>query len=271
MVDEGSRQRLSEIVDGIPLGKQTSDHLLRWGGSSRQVAAPRTETAIARIRDLILSGQLAAGSRLPPEHQLAAQLGLSRNTAREAVRALTTARVLDVRRGDGTYVTSLTPDLLLEGVGAAVELMRDDSVLEVLEVRRYLEPAATAQAASHIDAAGLEALQTTIRRMRQATDDEQFVAEDASFHARVAEASGNGMLASLLAGLSSRTLRVRVLRAMTSADALERTIDQHEGIYAALAAGDPNLAHAMAVQHVVTTETWLRQLLVSGAEDGGVA
>ena len=233
------------------------------------MAAPRTETAIARIRDLILSGRLPAGSRLPPEHELAAQLGLSRNTAREAVRALTTARVLDVRRGDGTYVTSLTPDLLLEGVGAAVELMRDDSVLEVLELRRYLEPAATAQAASHIDAAGLEALRATIRRMREATDDEQFVAEDAGFHARVAEASGNGTMAALLAGLSSRTLRVRVLRAMTSADALERTIDQHEAIYAALAAGDPNLAHAMAVQHVVTTEAWLRQLLAGGAGEDG--
>jgi len=233
------------------------------------VAAPRTETAIARIRDLILSGRLPAGSRLPPEHELAAQLGLSRNTAREAVRALTTARVLDVRRGDGTYVTSLTPDLLLEGVGAAVELMRDDSVLEVLEVRRYLEPAATAQAASHIDAAGLEVLRATIRRMREATDDEQFVAEDAGFHARVAEASGNGTMAALLDGLSSRTLRVRVLRAMTSADALERTIDQHEAIYAALAAGDPNLAHALAVQHVVTTEAWLRQLLAGGAGGAG--
>jgi GntR family transcriptional repressor for pyruvate dehydrogenase complex len=231
------------------------------------VAAPRTETAIARIRDLILSGRLPAGSRLPPEHELAAQLGLSRNTAREAVRALVTARVLDVRRGDGTYVTSLTPSLLLEGVGPAVELMRDDGALEVLEVRRYLEPAATALAATRIGDDGLQALREAMRRMRGAGDDEQFVAHDAGFHATVAEASGNGTLASLLAGLSSRTLRVRVLRAMTGADAVERTIDQHEGIYAALAAGDPNLAHAMAVQHVVTTERWLRQLLDGGPGD----
>jgi GntR family transcriptional repressor for pyruvate dehydrogenase complex len=225
------------------------------------VAAPRTETAIARIRDLIASGRLAPGSRLPAEHELATQLGLSRNTAREAVRALVTARVLDVRRGDGTYVTSLTPSLLLEGVGPAVELMRDDGVLEVLEVRRYLEPAATSLAATRIGGDGLTSLQEAIQRMRDAADDEQFVAHDASFHATVAEASGNGTLASLLAGLSSRTLRVRVLRAMTGADAVQRTIDQHEGIHAALAAGDPNLAHAMATQHVVTTETWLRQLL----------
>jgi GntR family transcriptional regulator, transcriptional repressor for pyruvate dehydrogenase complex len=225
------------------------------------LAAPRTETAIARIRDLIVAGELAPGSRLPPEHELAAQLGLSRNTAREAVRALVTARVLDVRRGDGTYVTSLSPGLLLEGIGSAVELMRDDGALEVLEVRRYLEPAATALAAGHIDQDGLRALAASIQRMREAADDEQFVAHDAEFHARVAEASGNGTLASLLAGLSSRTMRVRVLRAMSDAEALRRTIDQHEGIYAALAAGDPNLAQAMAVQHVITTEAWLRRLL----------
>jgi GntR family transcriptional regulator, transcriptional repressor for pyruvate dehydrogenase complex len=225
------------------------------------LAAPRTETAIARIRDLIVSGQLAPGSRLPAEHELAAQLGLSRNTAREAVRALVTARVLDVRRGDGTYVTSLSPGLLLEGIGSAVELMRDDGALEVLEVRRYLEPAATALAAGRIDQDGLRSLAASIRRMREAADDEQFVAHDAEFHAKVAEASGNGTLASLLAGLSSRTMRVRVLRAMSDAEALRRTIEQHEGIYAALAAGDPNLAHAMAVQHVITTEAWLRRLL----------
>jgi GntR family transcriptional regulator, transcriptional repressor for pyruvate dehydrogenase complex len=177
------------------------------------------------------------------------------------VRALVTARVLDVRRGDGTYVTSLTPSLLLEGVGAAVELMRDDGALEVLEVRRYLEPAATSLAATRIGGDGLASLREAIQRMRDAADDEQFVAHDASFHATVAAASGNGTLASLLAGLSSRTMRVRVLRAMTGADTVQRTIDQHEGIYAALAVGDPNLAHAMATQHVVTTETWLRQLL----------
>jgi GntR family transcriptional regulator, transcriptional repressor for pyruvate dehydrogenase complex len=158
-------------------------------------------------------------------------------------------------------------------VGAAVELMRDDGVLEVLEVRRYLEPAATALAASRIDAAGLRALRAAIGKMRQAGDDEEFVAQDANFHAGVAEAAGNGTLASLLAGLSSQTMRVRALRAMTGADVLESTIAQHEAIYAALAAGDPNLASALATQHVVTTESWLRQRVATdpdgGDPDGG--
>jgi GntR family transcriptional repressor for pyruvate dehydrogenase complex len=107
--------------------------------------------------------------------------------------------------------------------------------------------------------------------MREAGDDEQFVVHDAAFHATVAAASGNGTLASLLNGLSSRTLRVRVLRATTGADVLQRAVEQHEGIYAALAARDPNLANAMAVLHVVTTETWLRQTLDAEGADGGTA
>jgi DNA-binding FadR family transcriptional regulator len=72
-----------------------------------------TDKAIEQIR----TGALPPGSRLPPEPDLAAQLGLSRNLAREAVKALAVARVLEVRRGDGTYVTSLQPSLLLEGLG----------------------------------------------------------------------------------------------------------------------------------------------------------
>ena len=93
---------------------------------------------------MIASGRLLPGARLPAESELAGELGASRNTVREAVRALVTARVLDVRRGDGTYVTSLRPELLLEGVAAAVELMQEGFSLELIAVRRILEPPATA-------------------------------------------------------------------------------------------------------------------------------
>src|ERR1044072_2537023 len=102
-----------------------------------------TDEAIARIRQLIQSGDLPPGSPLPPEPQLAAQLGVSRNPLREAVKALVVARVLDVRRGDGTYVTSLEPALLLEGLGSAVHLLHEDTLLELTEVRSLFEPIAT--------------------------------------------------------------------------------------------------------------------------------
>jgi GntR family transcriptional repressor for pyruvate dehydrogenase complex len=227
------------------------------------VAAPVTERGIARIRDLIIAGELPPGSRLPPEHELAAQLRLSRNTAREAVRALVTARVLDVRRGDGTYVTSLKPDLLLEGIGFAVDLMQDDTWLEVLEVRRYLEPAAVALAATRIDQAALRALEECLERMRRASGLDQLVLHDAEFHNRVAAAAGNQTLAAMLDGLSSKTLRARVWRGIIDGEAAEQTVAQHTDIHAALAAGDPNLAQAAAVVHVLTTETWFRRVLAS--------
>src|SRR5437763_362074 len=74
------------------------------GGKGEGQSMELTDEAIAQIRSLIQSGALPPGSRLPPEPQLAAELGCSRNSMREAVKALETARVLDVRRGDGTYV-----------------------------------------------------------------------------------------------------------------------------------------------------------------------
>src|SRR3954469_21861891 len=106
-----------------------------------------TDEAIEKIKNMIVAGDLRPGDRLPREGDLAERLGLSRNSLREAVKALSLIHVLDVRQGAGTYVTSLAPGLLLDALSFVVEFHRDDTVLEFLEVRRILEPAATALAA----------------------------------------------------------------------------------------------------------------------------
>src|SRR5919204_1585267 len=114
-----------------------------------------TQEAIEKIRELIASGQWGPGARLPREADLATQLGLSRNSLREAVRALSLVRVLEVRQGDGTYVSSLEPDLLLgDPTRFAAPLLRGRTVLELFEVRRLLEPAAAAPAALRVDEEG---------------------------------------------------------------------------------------------------------------------
>lgn len=226
-----------------------------------------TDRAIARIRRMIREGELAPGSKLPPEQQLAAELGLSRNLMREAVKSLVVARVLEIRRGDGTYVTSLAPGLLLEGLGGAVELLQGDTVLELTEVRRLFEPVATALAATRITDEDLAEVERHLAAMRDARDDvELLTRHDAAFHRAVIRATGNETLATLLEHISGRTLRARVWRGLADADAAGRTIAEHEAILDALVARDPNLAQAAALMHVNTTERWLREHLAEGEE-----
>jgi len=227
-----------------------------------------TDEAISKIRDLIRSDRLAPGDRLPPEPQLSAQLGLSRSGLREAIKALEVARVLDVRRGDGTYVTSLAPRLLLEGFGFAVDLFRDDSLPEIMEVRRLLEPAATGLAAARITGDRLAELAGLLSKMRAAARDaELLIGYDAAFHRTVAIATGNESLASLLEGLSGRTLRARMWRGVTTNDKVAaQTIAEHERIYRALCARDQNLAQSVALVHVDTSESWLRALLAEASD-----
>lgn len=119
-----------------------------------------TDEAIEKIREMIISGQLRPGDRLPKEDELASLLGLSRSSLREAVRALSLVRILDVRQGDGTYVTSLKPELLLDAVSFVVDFHHDDSVLSFLEVRRMLEPQATAVVARTATAPQVAELQS---------------------------------------------------------------------------------------------------------------
>src|SRR5207245_3799118 len=133
--------------------------------AERRRNAGVTDEAIEQIRDLVASGEWGPGTRLPREADLAARLGLSRNSLREAVRALSLIRVLEVRQGDGTYVSSLAPDLLLESTRMATDLLPGRSVLELFEVRRLLEPGAVALAAQRMDAAAKARLKRELDRM----------------------------------------------------------------------------------------------------------
>ncbi|MFI5610039.1 FadR/GntR family transcriptional regulator [Amycolatopsis sp. NPDC051903] len=229
-----------------------------------------TDEAIARIRELIQSGKLPPGSKLPPEHQLATELGISRSPMREAVKALAVARVLDVRRGDGTYVTSLAPTVLLEGLGLAVELMQGNTLLELTEVRRLFEPVATGLAATRATPQHLEQIHGHLAAMRAAADDVEVLNQhDAAFHRAVVAATGNEALTTLLDGISSGTFRARVWRGLVEAGSADRTLAEHDAIYAALADGDAALAQAAALVHISTTEHWLRRVHGAGSTGSG--
>jgi GntR family transcriptional repressor for pyruvate dehydrogenase complex len=219
----------------------------------------QTDKAMTRLREMIQSGELPPGAQLPPEQELASELGVGRNIMREAVRALVAARVLEVRRGNGTFVTSLEPRLLLQGISSAVELLRGATMLELTEVRRLFESAATGLAASRMSPRQLAEVRGHLDAMRAAANDVELLNQhDAAFHRAVVAATGNETLSTVLDGISSRTLRARVWRGLVDADAADRTLREHEAIYEALAAGDAIRAQAAALMHITTTENWLR-------------
>ena len=233
-------------------------------GRRTQRAPSVTEHAIDKIRERIVSGAWSAGDRLPKESQLAAELGISRNSLREAVRALSQLRVLEVRQGDGTYVSSLEPGLLLESTGFISHLLLGETEVELYEVRRILEAAAAALAAGRIDAQEKVDLGQSLERMRAAQSVEELVEADVAFHALIAKAAGNTVLTSLLASLSTRTMRIRLWHGRAADDALEETREEHRRIYEALIAGDPELARATATAHIASGERWLRGQLKVG-------
>jgi len=220
-----------------------------------------TDEAIDRIKAMILAGELRPGERLPREADLAERLGLSRSSLREAVRALALIQVLDVRQGDGTYVTSLEPNLLLEAMSFAIDFHRDDTVLQFLEVRRILEPAATAMAARNMPDEDVAELGRVLASLDHDPGVDALVANDLEFHRRIAVGSGNQVLCSLLENLSVPTTRARIWRGLTQEGAVARTREQHVAIHEAIAARQPDVAHAWATVHIAGVEDWLRRAL----------
>ncbi|WP_037603688.1 FadR/GntR family transcriptional regulator [Streptacidiphilus rugosus] len=220
-----------------------------------------TDDAIEKIKEMIIAGEFPPGSRLPREEDLAQQLGLSRSSLREAVRALTAMQILVTKQGDGTYVSSLEPHLLLENLSFLSDVSQGQGALQLLQVRRLLEPQAAALAATRIADTDVELLAGILARSRAASDVEEFIRCDVEFHLTIAALVGNPVLSMLLEVLSTQTQRVRLLRGARVGRAIEDVHREHEAILAALAARDAQLAASATAVHVAAVERWLADSL----------
>jgi GntR family transcriptional regulator, transcriptional repressor for pyruvate dehydrogenase complex len=218
-----------------------------------------TDEAISRIKAMIIEGTLQPGTRLPKEDDLARELGLSRNSLREAVRALTAMNILIVKQGDGTYVSSLEPHLLMETLSFASDISQGETALQLLQTRRLLEPQATALAARLVTAEDLARLRAVLEESEQTADAGEFVRLDTEFHRQIVAVIGNPVLSVLLQVLSSHTQRVRILRGNRVGRAIEMVHAEHRAILDALEARDAELAAAAATLHVAAVERWLAQ------------
>jgi DNA-binding FadR family transcriptional regulator len=158
-----------------------------------------TDQVIARLRQQITSGAWPVGSRIPTEPALVEQLGVARNTVREAVRALAHNGLLDIRQGSGTYVAATS-----ELAGVMQRRFAAAGQRDVKEVRGALEAKAASLAAARRTGDDLAQLDTLLDRRERAWrsgDSDAFVAADAAFHQSVVAASHNEVLIALYADL----------------------------------------------------------------------
>src|SRR4051812_48357537 len=207
----------------------------------------------ARLVALITERRLKAGDRLPPERELAATMGVSRSSLREALRALAMLGVAEMRQGDGTYLTSLQPEKLMRPVGLVLALT-DTGLAELFEARKLVEPGLAAWAAERRDDAAAEAIMDCAHASGDALDDaEAFMWHDIELHGRIAHAAENAILSRLLDSIASMGIASR-RRTGRLAEVRERSAQDHLEIAAAIAARDAEEAGQAMLRHLENVE-----------------
>ncbi|MEU7435941.1 FCD domain-containing protein [Streptomyces sioyaensis] len=203
------------------------------------------DQVIAQLRAQITSGEWPVGSRIPTEPELVEQLGVARNTVREAVRALAHNGLLDIRQGSGTYVVATS-----ELAGVMHRRFAAAEPGHVAELRSALEASAARLAARRRTEADLRQIDGLLERREAAWGSgatEAFVVADATLHLAIVAASHNEVLAEIYADLGG------VLRDHLRADVGEELRPEahmdHSRLVEAIRAGDGDRAAAEASVH----------------------
>lgn len=207
------------------------------------------EEIAARLIDLISAEQLHPGDKLPAERELAAAMQVSRPVLREALRALAILKVVEIRQGAGTYITSLEPEHMVSHLDF---VFSKDSVAlaQVIEARRVVEVGNVRLAAERIGDAGLACLDGLLIQLRGSIGDaDRFSTLDIEFHDAVCEAAENFLLAQFMRIINTLG---KVSRERTGAtrSTRERALADHAQIVAALRARDPDAAASAMRGHL---------------------
>lgn len=202
-----------------------------------------------RLLGLIGEQELRPGDKLPAERELARMMGVSRPVLREALRALAIMRVVDIRQGDGTYITSLEPEQLISHLDF---VFPKDSValLKLSEARRVVEIGNARLAAARISGDEIDALEGLVHALQGALDEpDRFSDLDIAFHTTVCDAAGNFLLSQFMNIINTlgkvsreRTGGIRKVR--------KAALRDHRAILTTMKAGDPDAAEQAMSRHL---------------------
>lgn len=210
------------------------------------------ETIVKQIQQLILSGRLKSGEKLPPERELAEQLEVSRTSIREALRALEMMGFLEskVGTGGGTYVRAMTLESIISPF-SRVLLRNDEFIVELLELRLFLEIEVSRLAAMRRDQDDINAMEMAITSMRNDIESggTGFKGDNA-FHEAIAKAANNRVI-QLLQNMCGNLLEVEREEHLKESEVeSRRALSQHERILEAIKLGDEELAGEIMSHHI---------------------
>jgi GntR family transcriptional repressor for pyruvate dehydrogenase complex len=205
---------------------------------------------IRQIKNLLSSGALKAGDRLPAERELAEQLGVGRGHVREALRKLEFYGILQTFPQSGTVVASLGAGALDRLICNLLDLDRDD-IKALTETRGILEihsAQLAAQRASKAEVAeikaALEAFRSEVQAGRPAVE------EDLLFHLAIARSAHNPVMSSLIGLMTPDIIRLHKATRVCEGGRASSALQEHVKIFAAIAAHDPKAATVAMSEHV---------------------
>lgn len=219
-----------------------------------------------RVEDNILSyivdNKIEVGAKIPNEFELAKQFGVGRSTIREAIKMLASKRVLEVRRGAGTFVANVKP---VEGGcdPLGLEKLKNDRfklALDLIAVRLILEPEIAAMAAEFSTADEIEELVVQCNKVEKLIlEGENHTEEDIKFHTCIAKCSKNGVVQNLVPIINSS---VAVFVNVTHGKLGEETIETHRNIVEAIGSHDTVGAKCAMTMHL----TYNRQMIIKNRQ-----
>jgi GntR family transcriptional repressor for pyruvate dehydrogenase complex len=211
-----------------------------------------------RIEQLVRSGELKSGDRLPPEPQLAQRLGVSRSSLREALKGLMYLGLIKSRAGDGTYIQSSLTRVLNQHFQWMI-LLNEVKHLEVYELRKIIEPEVAALAAKRATRADMERLKEALEGMaRGCRNRDLFQEYDIQFQEAFAQASGNVAIQTMMRMLYHATTDARKAL-LPLVDNLETHWKRHERVYRNILDHKPGLARKAVLEDLLYAESLLRK------------
>lgn len=213
-----------------------------------------------RIRAVIVEQGLATGARLPAERELAQQLGVSRPSLREALIALELDGWLEIRGGSGVYVCDR------QGAVVGATSLLGDSPADLMQARVVLESAIVMLAAARVTREGLQRVEKALLGMREQHEQGiKPVEADRRFHLGIAEMTGNTVLVDMVGLLFDGRHSPLSVRMSSEAEASTQiwqvALGEHEAVYRALQARNPQAAAAALGSHLLAShERWMGEL-----------